>query len=217
MFKFTSIAVAAVSCMVILPAKADFVVIGNGWQSSSTSLNITSQSGGTTSFTGSVGAQTIGIATDVSVDTASGNAIISAHSSSAPLRSVTFDPVNGIFTSFSFRGSLDIEGEIKVTVTDNFGQEFIFFNANANQNFGPFSVGAVTGTNEFINTVQISVASPNDFRSAKIFDFGNALAPALLASSIPESSTWAMMIMGFCGVGFLAHRRKKGRAAIRVA
>ena len=29
-----------------------------------------------------------------------------------------------------------------------------------------------------------------------------------LTTSVPESSTWAMMILGFCGVGFLAYRRK---------
>ncbi len=29
-----------------------------------------------------------------------------------------------------------------------------------------------------------------------------------LTTGVPESSTWAMMILGFCGVGFLAYRRK---------
>jgi hypothetical protein len=32
-------------------------------------------------------------------------------------------------------------------------------------------------------------------------------------SAIPESSTWAMMILGFCGLGFLAYRRKNQTAA----
>ena len=27
-------------------------------------------------------------------------------------------------------------------------------------------------------------------------------------SAVPESSTWAMMILGFCGLGFMAYRRK---------
>ena len=30
-----------------------------------------------------------------------------------------------------------------------------------------------------------------------------------LASSVPEASTWAMMIMGFAGIGLLAYRRKR--------
>ena len=32
-----------------------------------------------------------------------------------------------------------------------------------------------------------------------------------LAPAVPEPSTWAMMILGFCGVGFMAYRRKGGR------
>jgi PEP-CTERM motif len=31
----------------------------------------------------------------------------------------------------------------------------------------------------------------------------------LLAGAVPEPSTWAMMILGFAGVGFLAYRRRK--------
>jgi hypothetical protein len=30
----------------------------------------------------------------------------------------------------------------------------------------------------------------------------------LTISAVPELSTWAMMILGFCGVGFIAYRRK---------
>jgi PEP-CTERM motif len=31
-----------------------------------------------------------------------------------------------------------------------------------------------------------------------------------VAGSVPEPSTWAMMIVGFCGLGWLAYRRKNG-------
>jgi hypothetical protein len=30
----------------------------------------------------------------------------------------------------------------------------------------------------------------------------------LLASPVPEPSTWAMLLLGFTGVGFIAYRRK---------
>jgi hypothetical protein len=33
--------------------------------------------------------------------------------------------------------------------------------------------------------------------------------------SVPEPSTWAMMILGFCGIGFMAYRRK-GQDAFRL-
>ncbi|MBR0695871.1 PEPxxWA-CTERM sorting domain-containing protein [Bradyrhizobium lablabi] len=29
-----------------------------------------------------------------------------------------------------------------------------------------------------------------------------------MTAAAPEPSTWAMMILGFCGSGFLAYRRK---------
>jgi hypothetical protein len=40
-------------------------------------------------------------------------------------------------------------------------------------------------------------------------------APSILSldvtSPVPEASTWAMMILGFCGVGFMAYRRNNKR------
>jgi hypothetical protein len=36
-------------------------------------------------------------------------------------------------------------------------------------------------------------------------------------SAVPEPSTWAMMILGFAGVGFMAYRRRTGSTALRVA
>jgi hypothetical protein len=39
---------------------------------------------------------------------------------------------------------------------------------------------------------------------------------ATIAPPVPEASTWAMMILGFFGVGFMAYRRK-GQVALRLA
>jgi hypothetical protein len=38
-----------------------------------------------------------------------------------------------------------------------------------------------------------------------------------VTSAVPEPSTWAMMILGFCGVGFMAYRRKQNGPALRLA
>ena len=35
--------------------------------------------------------------------------------------------------------------------------------------------------------------------------------------AVPEASTWAMMILGFLGVGFLAYRRRENNPALRLA
>jgi hypothetical protein len=37
-----------------------------------------------------------------------------------------------------------------------------------------------------------------------------------MTAAVPEPSTWAMMILGFCGLGFMAYRRK-GRSSLRLA
>jgi hypothetical protein len=34
---------------------------------------------------------------------------------------------------------------------------------------------------------------------------------------VPEPSTWAMMILGFAGIGFMAYRRRNQTATLRVA
>jgi PEP-CTERM motif len=35
-----------------------------------------------------------------------------------------------------------------------------------------------------------------------------------LTAAVPEPSTWAMMILGFAGIGFMAYRRKSTSALI---
>ncbi|MEO6782576.1 MAG: PEPxxWA-CTERM sorting domain-containing protein [Bradyrhizobium sp.] len=37
-----------------------------------------------------------------------------------------------------------------------------------------------------------------------------------VASAVPEPSTWAMMILGFFGVGLMAYRRKQNGPALRL-
>jgi hypothetical protein len=39
----------------------------------------------------------------------------------------------------------------------------------------------------------------------------------VLSSAVPEPSTWAMMILGFAGVGFMAYRRRNQAAALNAA
>jgi hypothetical protein len=38
-----------------------------------------------------------------------------------------------------------------------------------------------------------------------------------IAAAVPEPSTWAMMILGFLGLGFMAYRRKRTSTALSVA
>ena len=36
----------------------------------------------------------------------------------------------------------------------------------------------------------------------------DVLLDGVTIAAVPEPSTWAMMILGFCGLGFMAYRRK---------
>jgi hypothetical protein len=57
-----------------------------------------------------------------------------------------------------------------------------------------------------------------------LFGAGNACGPGepctplffTVLPSAPEPSTWAMMILGFMGVGFMAYRRKQSGPALRL-
>jgi hypothetical protein len=39
---------------------------------------------------------------------------------------------------------------------------------------------------------------------------GDSLTITDITAAVPEPSTWAMMILGFCGIGFMAYRRRNG-------
>jgi hypothetical protein len=41
--------------------------------------------------------------------------------------------------------------------------------------------------------------------------------PRPIETAVPEPSTWAMMILGFAGVGFMAYRRRNNNAMLRAA
>jgi hypothetical protein len=176
------------------------------WQTASTSLNIDVNNTNVTSFTGHVGAEAIGISTVANTDAASGNAIIVPHTTNGTdFTSVTFTPTDSnLFTSFSTRGQLNIDGDVTIVVNDNFGNQFVFTEAKSQDWQPPIGAEAVAGSGEFISSVQVFVTGLESFQSVKQIDFGFAVA-----SAVPEASTWAMMIVGFFGVGFMAYRHQR--------
>ena len=79
--------------------------------------------------------------------------------------------------------------------------------ANLFGTVGPFSGAAFSGTanatlapspNPFSLTIGVGITR----------DIAGASTGDLNMSAVPEPSTWAMMILGFFGVGFLAYRRQ---------
>jgi PEP-CTERM motif len=46
---------------------------------------------------------------------------------------------------------------------------------------------------------------------------GDSLTITDITAAVPEPSTWVMMILGFCGLGFMAYRQKQNGKAFRLA
>jgi PEP-CTERM motif len=136
------------------------------------------------------------------VDVANGNATIKPIKNGT-LTSLTIAPVNSLlFDGFSFRGQLEKAGTITLTVQDAQGdapQTFHFAVSNANKDFSAFGISGLP-TDETIKSIIIS--DSDGFKSLKQFAF-DEVAP------VPEPSTWAMMIVGFMGLGFVAYRKRR--------
>ncbi len=111
-----------------------------------------------------------------------------------------------------FWGSIDsyntiqfFENGLPVTGLINGGGLGVPINANGDQ-ASPNSNRYVTFSNLVFDSVVLGSVGQNSF------EFDNITTVA----AVPEASSWAMMIIGFLGVGLLAYRRR-GEKAIRFA
>jgi hypothetical protein len=85
---------------------------------------------------------------------------------------------------------------------------------------GPLTIGGV-----LVSDIHFSLLAPT--AHGESFSNGVWINPednvsqlvltADFTAAVPEPSTWAMMILGFFGVGFMAYRRKSSDVAVRVA
>ena len=65
----------------------------------------------------------------------------------------------------------------------------------------------VTETSDTTGTVP-ALAFADAGASSHIFASETVAPVGIEVSAVPEPSTWAMMLLGLCGVGFMAYRRK---------
>jgi PEP-CTERM motif-containing protein len=83
---------------------------------------------------------------------------------------------------------------------------------HTNGPFGPFSAITATSTSDF-HGIPDSFVDSNNVPQTGDVSFSNTFVDVTLAgndvaSAVPEPSTWAMMLLGFAGIGFMAYRRK---------
>ncbi len=208
----TFVAATVASIALATPSHASLFVVDLNPTVGGVDLNLDNAKN-VSSFSGLVGSDVVNITAVGNVDVAGGNATIKPLGGKHPdvLTTLTFTPVDGnLFDAFSFRGQLLNAGTVDVTVQDNQGHSselFHFSIAKANQDFDRIGiVASVLG--ETIKSVTIS--DSGGFKESKQFEF--ALEPAV-TSGVPELSIWAMMIIGFGGVG-LQMRRRQGSVAL---
>jgi hypothetical protein len=84
---------------------------------------------------------------------------------------------------------------------------------------GTNSIGIIGSDNDALNSFSFNTSANGDSLSLGLTSFsisgpglneGNevTLVSTTFTSAIPETSTWAMMILGFFGLGFMAYRKK---------
>lgn len=64
----------------------------------------------------------------------------------------------------------------------------------------------------FTNSWQV-----HDGLNGATLESGGFSIEAPVVTAVPEPSTWAMMILGFCGLSFMAYRRKQNGPLLRLA
>ena len=63
----------------------------------------------------------------------------------------------------------------------------------------------------------ITFTSSTPFSFLTLASSSNSFEVTNFAAGVPESSIWAMMMLGFLGIGLIAYRRKSDRPMIRLA
>jgi hypothetical protein len=106
------------------------------------------------------------------------------------------------------------------------GREFNFFGLNS-QTAGPGEYELVGKSVDKAVTIELVLETTSSLFSGlpTTIDSANSGVPGegvvagtlTIAAAVPEPSTWAMMVLGFCGLGFMAYRRKQSGPALRVA
>jgi hypothetical protein len=211
----------AIASAIVLPTSANAALVTIGFQEAGTfggAIFAVTSGDGIASVTGPYGTFTVNGVTALSspfvADSISGNSINVTGGAGTLKVFITAQnltaPTSAFFSSFT-------ENVLSAGVTV---QELTFLDTGN----GLFT-GAALGSTTFNNigsTVQTSFASAGPGLYSVTEEYiitvgaGGGSASSTIVVSVPESSTWAMMVLGFLGVGFLAYRRNNG-ATFRLA
>jgi hypothetical protein len=166
-------------------------------------------------FTGTVGGHAgtaITVTTTGNIDSGAGFSTIKP-TSDATLTDLIFTPADDtLFTDFSFRGQLAPVGDtgvIDVTWTDSLGTTGTVVFTGIPGPDKDFDRLGIVSTDETLKSVEVFTTGGESFDEFKQVQFSAASIPP----SIPELSTWVMMLAGFAGLGFLGCRAPRRETA----
>jgi hypothetical protein len=137
-------------------------------------------------------------------------------------------PVGVIVAGATYSLSVDI-GQRSDYPLEGFTIELGYNTTNIFSNFQPFLTsfdpGGIPAAGTF-ERVTVSGVAPLSAAGQQIIISLASVGPGesqanwdavALSSSVPEPSTWAMMLLGFVGIGFMAYRRKGKPMELRIA
>jgi hypothetical protein len=77
--------------------------------------------------------------------------------------------------------------------------------------------GPINGSASTLGITGVGLTTATDPTNGSFHENGPITAELVLqVAAVPEPSTWAMMILGFCGIGFMAYRKKQNGPAFRM-
>jgi hypothetical protein len=125
-----------------------------------------------------------------------------------PSGTITASLVNGnlVATSISFDGS--------TFATTNFegADDRLFPNTTGHAVIDTTGISFEVAPNDDVNIFSFNAPNGEVVTGNGYGELGSDVAFGVgtftLTAAVPEPSTWAMMLLGFCGLGFLAFRRK---------
>jgi len=160
-----------------------------------------------TTFSGHLNSQTgttvFTFTTDIGTSVKQGFSSVDATDNRTPFHTLTLTAPTGFtFTDVIF----DIANPAPdFTVTASNGGSSSVGNVPSGDQ--QFLALAINGTN--LTSLTIQAADGQGFGGMKQFEISGV-------SAVPESSTWAMMVLGFAGVGFMAYRRRNQGSSFRI-
>jgi hypothetical protein len=110
---------------------------------------------------------------------------------------------DGTTSFFQLTGTLSSGGTYFGTITHDDGVTYVVNNSTL--------VNSPVETSQDTDAFSLSGAFSNATYTLDYVEGNGAPAVLNLTAAIPEASTWAMMIMGFFGVGFMAYRRQNNQ------